>query len=46
MKRIRITINVPFWVLHLAWVAAVATAATVILVKSGADIGFTISGRR
>ncbi|GAA3257630.1 hypothetical protein [Nonomuraea helvata] len=44
MRRVKIIIEIPAWVIHLAW-AAVATAAAVVLAKSGATIGFAIGSK-
>ncbi|MFG1615859.1 hypothetical protein ACGFI3_24115 [Nonomuraea wenchangensis] len=38
----KITIAIPMWVVHLAWVATIATVMVVVLVKSG--VAITLSG--
>ncbi|MEV4836318.1 hypothetical protein AB0K05_17455 [Nonomuraea sp. NPDC049486] len=42
MRKLEITISIPWWVIHAAWMAAIATLAAVALLKSGADISVKI----
>lgn len=44
MKKLTFTVTVPWWVVHVAWLAAIFTLVVVVLLKSGADISVTIDG--